>query len=67
MGIVFDSGLNGYQPICDDCGIALCYDINKFEYLDHKEFWDNWVCDRCNPNYLRAYRTKILKLEKIIN
>ena len=66
MGVIFDLNFNEYQPICDDCGIALCYGINEFEYLDHKEFWDNWVCDKCKPNYLREYRTKILKLEKII-
>lgn len=35
-------------PICNDCGIVLCYDISLEDYSDSKEFWDNWICKECN-------------------
>jgi len=35
------------QPICNDCGIALCWSLDEFEYLERKDFWDNWKCEHC--------------------
>jgi hypothetical protein len=35
-------------PICNNCGICLCWDISEFEYLSEKEFWDAWICQECN-------------------
>lgn len=35
-------------PICNDCGIALCWDISEEEYSEAVEFWENWICQDCN-------------------
>ncbi len=43
------------QPQCNDCGICLCWSIDESEYLEFKEFWDNWTCRDCNENYEGAY------------
>ncbi len=29
----------------------LCYDISAEDYADSKEFWDDWCCMDCNPDY----------------
>jgi hypothetical protein len=34
-------------PICNDCGICLCWDISVDEYEANKDFWDNWRCTQC--------------------
>ena len=41
----------GYTPMCNDCGIALCWDISDYEYEEKKEFWDEWRCKECYPHY----------------
>jgi hypothetical protein len=46
---IIPSKLDGYTPVCSDCGIALCWDISEAEYQDKRQFWDNWQCDICNP------------------
>ena len=46
----------GLTPICSSCGILLCWDISDDEYEDAKEFWDNWECSDCNPNYEGALK-----------
>jgi hypothetical protein len=38
----------GITPMCDDCGVALCWDIDELEYLENKGFWDDWICQDCN-------------------
>jgi len=43
-------------PICNDCGITLCYDVGECEYQLNKIFWDDWKCKECNPQYLRSYK-----------
>lgn len=43
------------QPICDDCGVALCWSIDESEYLEWKGFWESWKCRDCNANYKGAY------------
>jgi len=45
------------QPICSDCGVALCWSVDSIEYLQWKGFWDDWTCRTCNPDYLGAYQT----------
>jgi len=45
----------GVTPICSACGIALCWDISEDEYLENQDFWDEWTCRDCNPNYKGAY------------
>jgi ribonuclease HI len=44
----------GVTPICDNCGIALCWDLAESEYNADKEFWDSWRCRDCNPDYRGA-------------
>ena len=50
-------------PVCNDCGVALCYDIGMDEYISNQEFWDNWRCDACDPevhgSYLRYRASKL--------
>lgn len=53
--IVLPSTLDGgFTPICNSCGVALCWDLSDFDYQENKSFWDNWVCKDCNPNYKGA-------------
>lgn len=54
----------GVTPICEDCGIMLCYDISLDEYLEAKEFWDKWRCSECNPQWkgaLQRWKAEHLK------
>jgi exodeoxyribonuclease V alpha subunit len=57
MGVcVVNSTYHGsVTPICSSCGVALCWDVENEEYEKHKEFWDNWTCRDCNPEYNGAY------------
>lgn len=48
MGVLFEPFLGGYTPICNSCGIKLCWDISEYEYEDNELFWDNWKCQQCN-------------------
>lgn len=41
--------------MCNNCGVALCWDISQEEYEEAAEFWDKWTCRDCNPNYKGAY------------
>ena len=53
-------------PICSNCGVCLCWDISSDDYWEDKDFWDNWTCRDCNPNYkhaLRKYKLEKLKVE----
>ena len=36
-------------PICNECGVYLCWDISEEEYLTRREFWDEWRCKECCP------------------
>lgn len=50
---------DGFTPVCNECGIALCWDISDIQYKEEKEFWDKWCCKDCNPQAvgsLKAYR-----------
>jgi hypothetical protein len=50
MGVHAHNGTmpGAVTPICNNCMIALCFDIGEQEYKEDKEFWDNWVCRDCN-------------------
>jgi hypothetical protein len=51
----------GVTPICNRCGVSLCWDISTHEYGEAKRFWDAWICQDCNsgePLSLRAYRER---------
>jgi hypothetical protein len=50
MGIIegISTLVGALTPICDECGITLCWDISLDEYLEKQEFWDNWCCDECS-------------------
>ncbi|MDW7555348.1 hypothetical protein D9623_33475 (plasmid) [Azospirillum brasilense] len=50
MGVTIHRGTipGGVTPICNCCGINLCWDISNEEYREAKAFWDAWVCQDCN-------------------
>ena len=50
MGVTVSASTlpGGKTPICNDCGIALCWDIADEEYLEAAVFWDAWICQDCN-------------------
>lgn len=51
----------GITPLCNECGVALCWDLPEEEYLQDKGFWDEWRCRDCNPDYegaLQRYRAQ---------
>src|SRR4030042_542062 len=52
MGImILVSTLPGsVTPVCNQCGIALCWDIPDSDYRENQDYWDNWECEKCNPN-----------------
>lgn len=62
MGIIKSSQFSeGYTPICEECGLTLCWDISEDDYLEYKPFWDTWRCKYCNPNWegqLKRYKEK---------
>lgn len=35
-------------PICNMCGVSLCWDISEQEYSDNATFWNEWICRDCN-------------------
>jgi len=37
-------------PICNECGISLCWDIAVEEYDEDRAFWDRWVCQECRED-----------------
>lgn len=42
-------------PICNECGVSLCWDIPRIEYIEAKAFWDAWRCQECNGSRLSAF------------
>lgn len=38
---------DGWTPICNDCGVALCWDISEYDYNERPAFWDAWLCKEC--------------------
>ena len=58
MGVVpsHDFPNEAMTPTCSSCGVALCWDISIPEYEEDIEFWDNWECETCNPDYKKGKR-----------
>ena len=54
MGVIIKD-FGEVQPICNECGVCLCWSIDSDEYSTYKKFWDNWKCKECNPNYKNSY------------
>lgn len=50
MGVHVHGGTmpGAVTPICNTCGIALCWDIAEEEYEESRPFWDGWICRDCN-------------------
>lgn len=50
MGVHVHNGTmpGAVTPICNCCGIALCWDVDEDEYENAQAFWDAWVCKECN-------------------
>lgn len=44
----------GVTPICNGCGVSLCWDISDEDYAERPEFWDNWRCRTCVPRWRLA-------------
>lgn len=65
--LVYNSTVpGGYTPTCNSCGVALCWDISNEEYAEAKEFWDNWTCRDCNPDYEGALKRFLAQQGKSI-
>ena len=60
MGVTTHRGTQpgGVTPTCDACGIALCWDISRTEYLEAKAFWDAWKCQECHGSRMSAFGWK---------
>jgi hypothetical protein len=50
MGVHVHGGTmaGAVTPICNECGIALCWDISEDQYAQERPFWDGWICRDCN-------------------
>ena len=49
MGVIDSTTFrDGKTPICNACGVWLCWDISNEEYAQAAPFWDSWVCEDCN-------------------
>ena len=35
-------------PICEECGVSLCWDLEENEALENEGFWNQWKCQDCN-------------------
>ncbi len=61
MGVIEKYG--EAQPICNDCGVALCWSVSSEQYEEDKDFWDSWKCEDCNPKSSGSYiKFKVNKL-----
>lgn len=57
----------GLTPICNSCGVALCWDISAVDYLRDGRFWDAWRCEDCNggqPFTRKAHAAAALRGER---
>jgi hypothetical protein len=52
MGVITTNStmMGAVTPICNECGIVLCWDISLEDYATQKDFWDNWRCKLCDPD-----------------
>ena len=62
MGVTITNSTidGGMTPICNSCGITLCWDISDEEYYQNKVFWESWICQDCNGGikYGKKYHDK---------
>ena len=59
LGIHGGTMYGALTPMCNKCGIALCWDIEESEAEENRAFWDAWVCQECNagvPMSLKAWK-----------
>lgn len=64
MGIITSKRFpDALTPICNTCGITLCWDISEDEYDENPSFWDNWKCEDCNGSvrYNKQYHKEHYK------
>lgn len=64
MGITIYNGTmeGAMTPICNCCGILLCWDISEEEALgENNAFWESWVCQDCNNGVRMSLRDWRLK------
>lgn len=50
----------GYTPVCNDCGVHLCWDISEEEAAAERGFWEAWLCETCNggvPMSLKRWKS----------
>lgn len=64
MGTVQSKDTDGYTPICNECGVHLCWDISYIEYEENKKFWDNWKCEECDSDVWGSRKRFIKKLKQ---
>lgn len=62
MGLHVHGGTmpGGVTPICNECGVSLCWDVAEEEAEQDRAFWDQWVCRDCNggePMSLSAWKS----------
>jgi hypothetical protein len=64
MGVSVNPGTipGGYTPICNLCGVSLCWDISEEEYSEDQYYWDQWICRECNGG--EPYTRKMFYGEK---
>ena len=41
----------GWTPICNECGVSLCWDISNHDYQQRPAFWDAWKCRDCKERH----------------
>lgn len=46
---------DGWQPICNDCGLSLCFVITLQEYDQTKTFWEQWRCVYCDKDAIGSF------------
>ena len=56
MGVHVHGGTmsGALTPICQTCGVSLCWDIDRTTYLEARPFWDAWRCQDCAGSRLSA-------------
>ena len=49
MGVI-PNNYGFLTPICNACGIHLCWDLTTEEYEERSYFWDDWKCEECKED-----------------
>lgn len=50
MGLHIHGGTmsGALTPICNSCGVSLCWDVSVEDGRCDQDFWDQWTCQDCN-------------------